>query len=392
MYNADVCILFLMLLSVRISGAFRKMSKRSYQRAFSASTHDYTLKFDGGSRGNPGVGGSGAVIYRNSDGELVFTGCRYLGDGVTNNQAEYQGLILGLEALLDKRLKGTDLRVDIQGDSLLVINQIQYKWKVKNEVLKSHHATAVDLLAHLNSWTATHIPREENGRADKLANDAMSLQQDAQEWSKSLAPSSAAVPPAPAQPAAVPVEHIFMTFKSEASPVIYAPFIIKEQLGSNSSHAKIMDIPCFTPQGVNDLSAELDVQKCTTHLSRCPPNVLAMHVTSPRHEADRVADIGCKGADATDTTAAAPYEHLSKLLMGWSTAGLEAAGLEEQPQQAQEEVVDIVWKRLDDSEDVANIVGLASYEEHEGTPVTYSPMVQGIWLIQNHRKVTSKPS
>lgn len=87
----------------------------------------WKLQFDGGSRGNPGVGGAGAVLYKNNQEEWSKT--FYLGDNVTNNQAEYRGLIGGL-----KHVSTLDLpNLLVEGDSNLVINQVSGTWSVKND-------------------------------------------------------------------------------------------------------------------------------------------------------------------------------------------------------------------------------------------------------------------
>jgi ribonuclease HI len=78
----------------------------------------YSLYFDGGSRGNPGLSGCGAILYNESQ-DCIWSGGKYLGSQ-TNNVAEYNGLIMGLEAAADL---GT-AALEIRGDSRLVINQV----------------------------------------------------------------------------------------------------------------------------------------------------------------------------------------------------------------------------------------------------------------------------
>ena len=126
----------------------------------------YTLMFDGGSRGNPGNSGAGFVIYKNE--EEIFAGCSPLGHA-TNNYAEYKGLELGLQCALDKNI----LSLVIKGDSLLVLNQVTNKWKVKSLTLKNLYTKIRSMLGQLETFTVEHVKRKYNKRADELANMAM---------------------------------------------------------------------------------------------------------------------------------------------------------------------------------------------------------------------------
>ena len=127
----------------------------------------YLLRFDGACRGNPGKSSAGAVLYKNN--EEIWTKSMYLGDNFTNNIAEYFSLLLGLEEVVNRHI----LHLDVQGDSLLVINQINGKWKVKNENLKKLYQKAKYFEKKFNYITFTHIYREGNKRADELANQAL---------------------------------------------------------------------------------------------------------------------------------------------------------------------------------------------------------------------------
>ena len=132
----------------------------------------WKLQFDGGSRGNPGVGGAGAVLYKNNQEEWSKT--FYLGDNVTNNQAEYRGLIGGL-----KHVSTLDLpNLLVEGDSNLVINQVSGTWSVKNDELKMLHDEVQEYINKIKDIRFQHIPRNENKRADQLANEAMDRKQD----------------------------------------------------------------------------------------------------------------------------------------------------------------------------------------------------------------------
>lgn len=119
---------------------------------------------DGGSRGNPGEAACATVIYDGSGNELLRRGKR-LGRA-TNNQAEYEGVILALELAGQLGAKKLELRLD----SELVVRQLEGAYKVKNEALKKYYATACELVENFKSVAVTHIPRSENKLADKLVN------------------------------------------------------------------------------------------------------------------------------------------------------------------------------------------------------------------------------
>lgn len=148
------------------------------------------LYFDGGSRGNPGISGCGYVLYINT--EKVSDGYRFISKNGTNNEAEYSGLIDGLKAAISLGI--TEL--EIRGDSKLVLQQIQNKWKVKAPNLKPFHQEATNLMKKFMEskipGTTTgrngiaensknlfkklkfqHVPRSENKEADSLANQGM---------------------------------------------------------------------------------------------------------------------------------------------------------------------------------------------------------------------------
>jgi ribonuclease H / adenosylcobalamin/alpha-ribazole phosphatase len=125
------------------------------------------IEADGGSRGNPGPAGYGAVV-RDTDGEVLLE--RYGSLGVTtNNVAEYTGLIEGLKAALE--LNAT--QVDVRMDSKLVVEQMSGRWQIKNPGLRPLAAEAAALVKRFDGVTFEWIPRERNKAADALANKAM---------------------------------------------------------------------------------------------------------------------------------------------------------------------------------------------------------------------------
>lgn len=128
-----------------------------------------SLEFDGASKGNPGPAGAGAVL-RADDGSKVYR----LREGVgtqTNNFAEYRGLILGLKHAIKEGYK----HIQVKGDSMLVCNQVQGLWKIKNQNIASLCSEAKELKNKFLSFKINHIPREYNSEADVQANFGISL-------------------------------------------------------------------------------------------------------------------------------------------------------------------------------------------------------------------------
>ncbi len=119
---------------------------------------------DGASRGNPGPSGIGVVII-GDDGTVIDEGSHFLGER-TNNQAEYEALIFGL-SMASEFNPG---RVSVFSDSELLVKQLRGEFRVKNESLKPLFRKAADLIGSLGVVDIIHVPRDENRRADKLAN------------------------------------------------------------------------------------------------------------------------------------------------------------------------------------------------------------------------------
>ena len=127
-----------------------------------------TVYTDGGSRGNPGVAGSGSVVYDEA-GTTLAEIAYVVGQKSSNNVAEYHGLLRGLEAARD--LGATD--VDVYMDSKLVVEQMSGRWKIKHPDMKKLALDARDLAAGFNSVTYSWVPRAKNKKADELSNVAM---------------------------------------------------------------------------------------------------------------------------------------------------------------------------------------------------------------------------
>lgn len=128
------------------------------------------LYSDGGSRGNPGPAGCGGVIYGEKKAVLGDFH-RFLGER-TNNYAEYQGVIIGMQTALS--LGVTELVVRM--DSKLAIEQLAGRWKVKHPQIRILWQEAKGLEAQFEKVSYEHVRRELNIRADQLANLAMDRQ------------------------------------------------------------------------------------------------------------------------------------------------------------------------------------------------------------------------
>jgi ribonuclease HI len=129
--------------------------------------YDFKLNFDGCSKGNPGLAGAGAVIYK-FDKEY-WSNYFFVGEKFTNNHAEYAGLILGLQQAKEFGIK----YLKVEGDSLLVINQMKGLYKCKSENLIELYNQAKELEKHFENIDYVHVLRNKNKRADALSNFAI---------------------------------------------------------------------------------------------------------------------------------------------------------------------------------------------------------------------------
>jgi ribonuclease HI len=143
------------------------MSTSPIHEAPGRGRHKVTIYTDGSCKGNPGEGGAGVVI-KDEQERTVSHIKRYLGS-VTNNIAEYQALILGLQ---EARRLGSE-EVEICLDSELVVKQINGVYRVRDSKLKTLEGEVRRLLGHFARWVMRHIPREENREADRLAREAV---------------------------------------------------------------------------------------------------------------------------------------------------------------------------------------------------------------------------
>ncbi|MFE0918016.1 bifunctional RNase H/acid phosphatase [Streptomyces nigra] len=139
---------------------------------------EFIVEADGGSRGNPGPAGYGAVVIDAATGETLAERAEYIGVA-TNNVAEYRGLIAGLRAAHELDPTAT---VHVRMDSKLVIEQMSGRWKIKHPDMKPLAFEAARVFPPAQV-TYEWIPREQNKHADRLANEAMDAGKRGERWS-----------------------------------------------------------------------------------------------------------------------------------------------------------------------------------------------------------------
>ena len=126
---------------------------------------------DGAARGNPGPAGAGVLIL-NGRGETLVERSEYLGE-CTNNVAEYRALLIGLAEIA----KLAPAAVLVKMDSELVVRQLNGVYKVKNRGLLPLYQQAAGMIKQIGNIRLVHVPRGQNARADRLANQAIDLLQ-----------------------------------------------------------------------------------------------------------------------------------------------------------------------------------------------------------------------
>jgi ribonuclease HI len=150
-------------------GRWRQPDPPSFSAPIDPST-TYLLRFDGGSRGNPGIAGAGFVLYDDS-GQEIWCGWKFHHEAATNNLAEYLGLLCGVKCA---RSFGVE-RLIVEGDSQLIVRHINGQYQCREESLKKFFNAVKDEAGHLEYFEIRHIPRDQNKRADWLANHAMDV-------------------------------------------------------------------------------------------------------------------------------------------------------------------------------------------------------------------------
>ncbi|MET9757606.1 bifunctional RNase H/acid phosphatase [Streptomyces sp. NPDC006372] len=146
----------------------------------SRESREFIVEADGGSRGNPGPAGYGAVVSDAATGETLRETAEYIGVA-TNNVAEYRGLLAGLRAAHELDPTAT---VHVRMDSKLVIEQMSGRWKIKHPDMRPLAAEAARVFPP-GRVTYEWMPREQNKHADRLANEAMDAGAKGEQWSES---------------------------------------------------------------------------------------------------------------------------------------------------------------------------------------------------------------
>lgn len=132
------------------------------------------LYTDGGSRGNPGPAAAGILICSDK-GQIIKRYSQYLGDNLTNNQAEYEAVIFGLNKIKlifgKKKIKG--LEIESRTDSELLVSQLNGKYKILDSKIQPLFIKIWNLKLDFRKIKFNHIPREKNKEADYLANESL---------------------------------------------------------------------------------------------------------------------------------------------------------------------------------------------------------------------------
>jgi ribonuclease HI len=152
----------------------KSINKIKEHDAISTSDNKVIVYSDGGSRGNPGPSAAGYIIINNKE-EVVAQGGEYLGI-TTNSQAEYQGVRIGLEKALELGFQHVDFRID----SMLVVNQMNGIYKIKNRELWPINERIRELVTKFEKVTFSHVKREFNQLADGMVNRTLDAHQNEQ--------------------------------------------------------------------------------------------------------------------------------------------------------------------------------------------------------------------
>lgn len=173
----------------------------------------FVVETDGGSRGNPGPAAFGALVRDAATGEVLAEQAEFLGV-VSNNVAEYSGLVAGLRMAVSL---DPDCTVEVRADSKLIVEQMSGRWKIKHEDMRRLALQARDVIDP-SRVTYTWVPRSLNKDADRLANEAMDDAAQGRPWRGAL-PSPAAT----VEDAVEVADTLFDPAPSDAAPSDAAP-------------------------------------------------------------------------------------------------------------------------------------------------------------------------
>lgn len=244
------------------------------------------INVDGGSRGNPGPAAAGVVIAR-EDGQLLHEAGYFLGED-TNNGAEYKALILALQYVE----KLTVVHVAIRSDSELLVRQITGEYRVKSPTLAKLHEQVQMLLLRMPRWQIRHVRREENRRADWLANQALDhshdvIAFDANDTNASPPPSTTSDSDESGEPAEAkkPTKRRASTRKAQANATeadvapLFADRRIVNVTISRRPAAGACPVDAFSGNGFS-VDAALPAGVCVYAANAMLPTILAMRGTS----------------------------------------------------------------------------------------------------------------
>ena len=144
------------------------MKECSWHLGGTDDSQTYLLQFDGGASPNPGRAAGAAILYSPAK-DTVFERAEFL-EHATNNEAEYTGLLVGLQEAAAIGVK----HLTIQGDSQLVILQVAGQWKIKVDALKALHRQIQKTIESFEYVAIQHVYREKNTEADRIANEGIS--------------------------------------------------------------------------------------------------------------------------------------------------------------------------------------------------------------------------
>jgi broad specificity phosphatase PhoE/ribonuclease HI len=176
-------------------------------------TRRFVVEADGGSRGNPGPAGYGALVRDADTGRVLAERAASVGRA-TNNVAEYGGLVAGLQAALDL---DASAEVEVRMDSKLVVEQMSGRWQIKHPDMRQLALQARAIAGRLGGVRYTWVPRAQNGAADALANSAMDGKPVHREIAAEPSVAETEVQPEP-EPVVTTVTHLLRHGQTEHTP------------------------------------------------------------------------------------------------------------------------------------------------------------------------------
>ncbi|MGO1336699.1 MAG: histidine phosphatase family protein, partial [Cellulosimicrobium funkei] len=247
------------------------------------SGRQLVVEADGGSRGNPGPAGFGALVRDAATGQVLAERAAYLGT-TTNNVAEYSGLVAGLRAAAEI---DPDARVTVRMDSRLVVEQMSGRWQIKHDDMRRLAAEAAAVLPAAQV-TYEWVPRAQNAAADALANEAMDTRgtvvRDHEPADTSEVPSGAAADPA-TETAPVPVDGATL-------PAVPEGAALDTPARPSGATVRFDDAPALTVVLVRHGQTPLTVAGAFSGSSVPGPSLTARGRTQAAQAADLVFRIG----------------------------------------------------------------------------------------------------